>query len=116
MIHQHGVTGIVNFWRHDPRLPSLVDYYRHYPFPDGKHVPDGVIEVASEATDHVRSGGVIVSMCWGGRNRSGLVAALIVRSLTGCSGPQSCEIVRAARPGALFNDSFVDFLMQLKAP
>jgi protein-tyrosine phosphatase len=44
-----------------------------------------------------------------GFNRSALVAGLILCEL-GYTGPDAVSRLRARRPGALFNDTFADYL------
>jgi ADP-ribosyl-[dinitrogen reductase] hydrolase len=50
-----------------------------------------------------------------GRNRSGLVTALLLCRLTGCSGAEAMARVRAARPGMLSNRTFAAYLADLPA-
>ena len=56
--------------------------------------------------DILRSGGRVVSICNMGRNRSGLVNGLILRRL-GVDDDAAVAAIRAARAGALSNQSFV---------
>lgn len=113
-IQQLGLTGVINLWTPDPRLEALFPWCRQMNIPDGKTVPvEALIALVREAVDHVRSGGIIVSMCHAGRNRSGLVSALIVRELMGYSGQQAMEWVRAVRPRAIANAAFEEYLCGL---
>lgn len=54
--------------------------------------------------------------CAAGINRSGLMCALIVRGVERCSGADAVAIVRTARPGALSNKVFADWLQTLDPP
>jgi protein-tyrosine phosphatase len=56
----------------------------------------------------------VLSHCSGGFNRSGLVAGLILNEL-GVSGAEALARIRARRPGALFNETFADYLASLDA-
>ena len=65
--------------------------YHLIPLPDGKRVP---IEQYDQAVDcainYLRRQGAVLVHCVAGRNRSGLVAALVVRQLLGVSGKVAC--------------------------
>ncbi len=63
-----------------------------------------------------REGKRILVTCAQGRNRSGLVAALTMRLLLGCTGSHAASIVRMVRPRALTNHWFRDYLDGLPAP
>lgn len=54
--------------------------------------------------------------CAQGINRSGLVTALAVRELTGCSGREATNWVRMRRPVALRNPMFRELLHALPVP
>jgi protein-tyrosine phosphatase len=55
----------------------------------------------------------VLVTCAQGRNRSGLVNALVLYRLTSLSGPECIEHIRKLRPGSLTNDDFVDALRTL---
>ena len=55
------------------------------------------------------SGHRVLVHCSTGFNRSALVAGLILTE-TGLSGREALARVREQRPGALFNDTFAEFL------
>jgi hypothetical protein len=68
-------------------------------------------EIASAiVADALRAGQSVMSTCAQGRNRSGLVSALALTKLHGWSGARATDHVRAARPGALTNPSFLRYL------
>lgn len=80
------------------------------PMADGKKVP--------ELTNHIYHlsmmlphGGILV-MCNAGRNRSGLVLAMLLMA-TGLSAEEAITQVRAARPNAIANPYFEAYLRQL---
>jgi protein-tyrosine phosphatase len=54
--------------------------------------------------------------CTFGRNRSGLVATLVVRELLGLSGRDALAHVRDRRDRAVNNESFARWLSSLTAP
>lgn len=70
---------------------------------------------ARQVVQAVRRGARVLSTCRGGINRSGLVSALSIAALTGCSGARAVEIVQEGRPEALTNESFVEFLCRIPA-
>lgn len=110
----YGLTGVVNVWKDDPRLGGVVPWYRHAWMSDGVWVPEDLLEgLVSSVCDRLQSGGRVLVMCQMGRNRSALVSALVVRRLLGCSGAEAVELLRRARPRALANDVFADWLCRL---
>ena len=60
----------------------------------------------------VMTGHRVLSHCGMGFNRSALVAGVILNKL-GMTGPDVVQRLRERRPGALFNDSFADYLQSL---
>lgn len=77
-------------------------------------------QVATQLAKCIKLGGSrVLVTCWEGRNRSGLVTALTLTQLTGCSGVDACRIVRFRRTPrkgpALVNQEFVDALMMIPA-
>jgi hypothetical protein len=131
------------FTRPDPDLPYWPNgTYIHRHLPDGKRLdPEPYLELARraatvlvppypppprDALGAVYGGlagarsraplpapGAVLSTCHAGRNRSGLLNALIVREITGCSGKDAIDIVRAGRPRAIANPTFVSYLESL---
>jgi protein-tyrosine phosphatase len=53
----------------------------------------------------------VYSLCTHGMNRSGLVTGLFLRGL-GVDAEEAVALIRAARPGALSNESFVRLLRE----
>lgn len=80
---------------------------------------DEAVRAASEATAIHRRGGRVLVTCAQGRNRSGLVAAVMLHQLSGDSGAHVVSYIQRTRraPGgpALTNDSFVSVLSRLRA-
>lgn len=107
---------VINLWRDDPGwrdIPRLG--YFHVPIPDGQQWRRAELErlaclVASYELGGPRS---VLITCHAGRNRSGLLAALIVREVTGESGARAMEIVRAGRPRAIANPYHAAYLESL---
>lgn len=74
-----------------------------------------VIRTAQTVARAVRSRRRCLVTCNAGLNRSGLVTATALHLLTGYSGFDCVSIVQEHRPGALFNEAFVDELYALRA-
>ena len=103
---------VVNLW-HTADLDWAeggVDYC-HRPQPDGKTIDTAMyIRLTNIGETYLRKGRSVLIQCYGGRNRSGLLAALLVRRVTGCSGRRAIEVVQSARPSALNNEAFRAYL------
>ncbi len=112
----HSVTAIINLWRDDARLPAMLEWYEHHPISDGKCIDGGLDQLVARAVGHTIVGGRVLAICHAGRNRSGLLAALIVRQIRCVSGEEALAIVRAARPRAVANPGFESYLCGLDKP
>ena len=123
------VTMVINLWHTaDPafqRAPKdeyeeTIDYL-HDSLPDGRllteHIPryERLARIAIKHLHRVGSHNVLVH-CWGGRNRSAFLAALIYREFTGVSGAVALEMARQARPRCIANPHFEAYLKELKGP
>lgn len=97
----------------DPYLSVFFDYI-HQPIPDGALDPKTgglkMLVLASQLVHNIEFGGTVLTMCNAGRNRSGLLSALIVRELTGLPGSAAMKVVRQHRPNAIANPNFERFL------
>jgi hypothetical protein len=103
----------------DTQLRNLLgSSYLWYPIADGLlKDPAPLHAIVSEALALRReTGGAILTYCRAGRNRSGLMSALLLMELTGCDGEQAVERVRAGRPNALANPHLVTYLQSLQSP
>jgi hypothetical protein len=112
-----GFTGLVLCAQeHQPSADSFpgVDVL-YAPFDDRGLEPRpeelGVALGASrQVANAVRDGGKVLVTCWEGLNRSGLVTALALMRLTGVNGQSAVFKVQQARPGALRNPYFAEYL------
>jgi len=111
LISDYGITTVVNFWRfEDPDLISSVEYEHCY-IPDGKlHCPEEMRLLAKKTAEKIRGGKVVLSQCYGGRNRSGLFSTMVLKELLGISGKEAVAIVQKQRPNSLVNPIFRQFL------
>ncbi len=95
-------------------LDSSISYVR-WPIDDGP-VPDtetlaALVEAACVFIEH---GGRIVTMCAQGRNRSGLVSALIVCGVRRVGGLEAVRHVKEKIPESLSNEAFVEWLTRIR--
>jgi protein-tyrosine phosphatase len=114
-----GVKVVIScYGPYDKEIPAVDGVTYHYvPFGDGRVIPVAMLEapVADAGSALRRKEGVLVH-CHAGRNRAGLVAALIVRQTYGVSGVEALRLVRAGRPNAVANLAFEAYLEGLKNP
>lgn len=89
--------------------------YYYFPIPDGKMDGSDLNRLVLELTKRLDDGAVVVH-CHAGRNRSGLVSALVLRQYLGISGREALQQVQLLRPNALANEHFCDYLRSLEAP
>jgi protein-tyrosine phosphatase len=89
--------------------------YTHWPIDDGA-LPDERLLAAVEAAAcaYIEQGGRVVTMCAQGRNRSGLVSALIAAQVLGLTGANAADHVRSRVPEALSNAEFAAWLDALR--
>lgn len=95
---------------YDPFWQGVVEYI-HRPMADGKQVPDFLRRLAMRiagAVNYEQKPTLIY--CNGGRNRSALLAGLVVKTVCGLTGPQAVDFIRARRPNALANPVFEEYL------
>jgi len=110
-----GVNLIKNF-DEDIAGPDGLEYYS-LPIADGKDWDQAMVMALSyRLAERIRQGERILVHCNAGRNRSGLVCALIVRELWGISGSEALEYVRMKRPRAVDNPHFEEYLRSLSWP
>jgi len=72
---------------------------------------DGWKEAGRQTAAHVKAGNTVLVTCMQGLNRSGLVVALALRELTGWSGQRIVDHIQQHREGALFNDTFAQYII-----
>ena len=95
----------------DPHMKFL-DQYLYWPFEDKEELPDlnSLKTVAKFGKANLLCNKRVLTHCTAGYNRSGLVNAMILMIYLGFRGPRAIESVRQARPGALYNQTFVNYL------
>ncbi|MBI4722345.1 MAG: dual specificity protein phosphatase family protein [Candidatus Stahlbacteria bacterium] len=71
--------------------------------------------IAGLGAKMIKNGYKVLVSCVGGFNRSALINACIIKTLhPDLRGAEIIELIRKARPGALSNPTFFDFLMAIK--
>ena len=87
--------------------------YLYYPFED-EDVPDPELvgSLAGFLAQLYREGHRVLVHCSMGLNRSPLIAGAVLHRL-GWKAPAVVERLRERRPGALFNETYCDFLLRL---
>jgi protein-tyrosine phosphatase len=86
------------------------------PYGDSFHTPltfderRMIADTAARVAQATRGGARVYVSCAQGINRSGLVSALAVRQLTGCSGLEARRWVQKRRQGSLTNPIFAGLL------
>jgi protein-tyrosine phosphatase len=92
--------------------------YLKCPLVDDVEVPDPsvTLRLASLVAGMVGDGHRALVHCTFGRNRSGLIATLIVRDLLNLSGAAALDFVRERRNGVVNNVAFEKWLASLPAP
>ena len=88
------------------------------PLEDGERLPDRLLleQLTSLVVAVLRDGRRVLVHCTYGKNRSGLLMALVVRELLGCDGRTALARVRAVRHRAVNNDVFAAWVSELPAP
>lgn len=92
--------------------------YLKCPLVDGEALPEPglTLRLAGVVAGLVEDGHQALVHCTFGRNRSGLMATLVVRELLGLSGRDALDHVRRRRDRAANNETFARWLASLPAP
>jgi len=106
--------GLANIKRDCPHLSLILCPFKDT---DDPTKLDAIVKIARGVADklagHLRDGKTILSTCSAGRNRSGLISGLVLMKRYGLTGKEAVERVRLARPNALTNDVFREYLESL---
>jgi hypothetical protein len=92
--------------------------YLKCPLVDADDIPDPALtlRLAGLVAGLIGEGHRALVHCTFGRNRSGLIATLVVRELLGISGAGALQHVRARRDRVANNEAFANWLSSLPAP
>jgi hypothetical protein len=110
---EHGIDVVVNLSGDpDPHLCGIF-CYMCYQVSDGQGVPPYYHEIADVLTEFIWQGHGVLTHCRAGRNRSGLLNALIVRRYLNVTGAKALEIVREGRPRSCGSNPFFEEYLDL---
>jgi protein-tyrosine phosphatase len=112
-LEEHGITVVIDLEGDlDHGVPTIPNHilYLYFPIYD-EELPDlaKLHAVARLGASLVEGGHKVLSHCGMGFNRSALVAGLILNYL-GMPGEETVTHLRRKRPGALFNQTFAEYL------
>lgn len=105
----------------DPSIPPMLDRYIYHPIPDGLMTPEREAEIwkARDVTlgmMYLTTTRLTVIHCLAGKNRSGLIGALVMQWTENWTGTEALAWVRQCRPNAVDNIHFERFLQRLGRP
>jgi len=117
----YDITHVVGLARKENMILRQLDdeqfsWYHYYPIPDNKlpkATADDLMTIAHDIAVDLQGKEAVLSYCNAGRNRSGLMNALILRELLSLTGKEALEMVRRERPRAIANEHFEAFLLGL---
>jgi protein-tyrosine phosphatase len=118
-IAPHGIDVVIDLdGGLDACIPTQTNQclYIYFPFDDDDESLPNMTKlhaVAAMAASLMRVGHRVLTHCNMGFNRSVLVAGLILTSL-GMPGDAAVALIRRRRPGALYNDRFAQYLLDLR--
>ena len=114
LISMYRLSVVVNLWHTiDEELSQMTKLYIHQYNPDGKTpIHEPLAKLADELFVHIKAGKAILVHCWGGKNRSGLLNAMLVMRYRGCDGEMALNHIRACRPGSFSNKHFEQWLLE----
>lgn len=122
-LDKHGWTniGMITLCSKSPSndviLDDRVQWWKHMPIADGQITDvDRVWEARNTAITMMSMGYTTIIHCMAGRNRSGLIGALVLQHFENLTGAEALERVRILRPRSVDNEHFEKFLMSLGRP
>lgn len=114
LLQTYRLNIIVNLWHTaDEQLLRQADLYIHEYYPDGKtpiHQP--LNKLADDLFIRLQAGSIILVHCWGGRNRSALLNAMLVMRLWKCNGEKAFNHIKECRPSSFSNKFFEQWLRE----
>ena len=88
--------------------------YIHWPIEDGDLPQASLLGlIVEQISAGIRKGHTVLIHCQEGRNRSGLIAGLVLRNLYHISGREALTHIREKQIGAVSNKTFANYLENL---
>jgi hypothetical protein len=120
-VEETGIDAVIDFADPDAHPPAGATdgmIYLKAPLVDGEEVPDPALtlRLAALVAGLIEDGRKVLVHCTFGRNRSGLMASLIVRQVLGLSGAEAVAYVQERRDGTVNNVQFAEWLRSLPVP
>jgi protein-tyrosine phosphatase len=98
-------------------MDNRIEWWKHMPMPDGQIKDLNNVWLARDTALTMHAQGLTTIIhCMAGRNRSGLIGALVLQQIENLSGPEALERIRELRPRSVDNIHFEEFLMSLGRP
>lgn len=115
-LEHYGIDIVVALWGDgDSEIEHELWDYVYWPVPDSKvKIPEGIPELAKELAQDIREGYTVLSHCHAGRNRAGLLNALIIYELYGWCGQKIVDYMEERRPNNMTsNQYFLNYVKSL---
>jgi len=114
LLSMYRLNIIVNLWHTaDEQLVQITDLYIHQYYPDGKtNIFAPLQTLADELAVRMQNGSIVLVHCWGGRNRSALLNAMLVMRLWKCDGEKAFNHIKECRPSSFSNKFFEQWLRE----
>lgn len=98
-------------------MDDRVQWWKHIPLADGQIKDLESVYLARDTAIAMLDGGyTTIIHCMAGRNRSGLIGALVLQHYENLTGAEALDRVRELRPRSVDNIYFEQFLMSLGRP
>lgn len=107
-LQARGITNVVSMI--EKRDPDVAKVY--FPMADGKRVDEWTLNAAVDyVLQQLAAGETVLVHCRAGKNRTGLVLALVVAKTLHLSGRDALAHVRARVPHAVHNSTFERYII-----
>ncbi len=101
----------------DPQSIRNAARYHREPLDDSDDFePDNLLRIANDVVKAIAAAERTLVHCTFGKNRSGIIVALVLRALLDISGAEALDRVRRLRVNAVNNTAFAAWLVSLPPP
>jgi len=120
-VHDRKIDVVIDLYGTlDPGVPTEPNsiLYLFWPIADTAALPDtNILDVLTDAVVRlIGLGHRVLVHCHRGKSRSGLFNAIVAMKMLNIDGAAAVDLVRRGRPGALGNQTFVEYLQGLSLP